>query len=138
MVSWQIISARFKLEPRYNFLLLIFCCQINLGVTTAEITNLAAETCAYMAIVHPDYTMLANRITVSALHDRTFSDIKDVAESLYNYTDVAGRPAGLLSEEVYNVFIENADKINAKIDYNRDFNYDFFGFKTLERAYLLR
>ena len=68
-----------------------------------EITNLAAETCAYMAIVHPDYTMLANRISVSALHDRTFDDFGKVADTLFNYKDIVGRKASLLSDEVYNV-----------------------------------
>ena len=91
-----------------------------------------------MAIVHPDYTMLANRITVTALHDRTFDDFKKVADVLYNYKDKVGRPAALLSDEVYAVICKYGDQINAKIDYSRDFNYDFFGFKTLERSYLLR
>ena len=103
-----------------------------------EITNLAAETCAYMAIVHPDYTILANRISVSALHDSTSDDFSKVADTLFNYKDVCGRKASLLSEEVYNVVMKNKDLINSKIDYSRDFNYDFFGFKTLERSYLLK
>ena len=103
-----------------------------------EITNLAAETCAYMAIVHPDYTILANRISVSALHDSTSDDFSKVADTLFNYKDVCGRKASLLSEEVYNVIMKNKDLINSKIDYSRDFNYDFFGFKTLERSYLLK
>ena len=107
-------------------------------MTTVEITNLAAETCAYMAIVHPHYTILANRITVSALHDYTSDDFSKVAETLFNYKDVCGRNASLLSEEVYNVIMKNKDLINSKIDYSRDFNYDFFGFKTLERSYLLK
>ena len=108
------------------------------GVTTEEISKLAAETCAYMAIVHPDYSKLANRIAVQALHDRTYSDIKDVADLLFNYLDKVGRPAPLLADDVYEVMMKYADKINAKIDYSRDFNYDFFGFKTLERGYLLK
>jgi len=108
------------------------------GVTTTEISALAAETCAYMAIVHPDYTMLANRIAVTALHDRTFDDIREVADALYTLTDKVGRPAPLLADDVYKCICENADKINARLDYTRDFNYDFFGFKTLERGYLLK
>lgn len=107
-------------------------------MTTKEITNLCAETCAYMAIVHPDYTKLANRVTVKALHDRTHSCIRDVANQLYNYKDRVGRPASLLSQDVYDVMVNNYERINAVIDYSRDFNYDFFGFKTLERAYLLK
>lgn len=108
------------------------------GVKTVQIVDLCAETCAYMAIVHPDYTMLANRITVSSLHRTTSDDIGVVAETLYRFVDSCGRPAPLLCEKTYNVIIKYRDAINKKIDYKRDFNYDFFGFKTLERAYLLR
>ena len=91
-----------------------------------------------MAIVHPDYTLLANRVSVDALHKRTSSDIREVATKLYEFKDKAGRPAPLLCERTFNNIMQNADKINAKIDYSRDYNYDFFGFKTLERAYLLK
>lgn len=100
--------------------------------------DLCAETCAYMAIVHPDYTMLANRISVSSLHKTTPDDIAEVAETLFRFVDSCGRPAALLCEKTYNVMVEHRDAINKRIDYKRDFNYDFFGFKTLERAYLLR
>lgn len=108
------------------------------GVKTTQIVDLCAETCAYMAIVHPDYTMLANRISVSSLHKTTYDDIKDVANQLYNFVDSCDRSASLLDQKTYEIIIANADKINAKIDYTRDFNYDFFGFKTLEKSYLLR
>ena len=109
-----------------------------IGVTTKEISDLAAETCAYMAIVHPDYTNLANRVTVQALHDSTDSCIKATADKLYNFHDRAGRPAPLLSDKVYQIICDNYERINEVIDYSRDFSYDFFGFKTLERAYLLK
>ena len=100
------------------FSLLTICFFRNaLGVTTGEISSLAAETCAYMAIVHPDYTMLANRVAVTALHDRTFDDIRDVAETLFSYVDKVGRPAPLLADDVYEVIMKYADKINAKLDY---------------------
>ncbi len=91
-----------------------------------------------MAIVHPDYTMLANKISVTELHKRTHSDIRLVAEKLYRFVDSCDRPAPLLDKRVYEIMIKNADAINARLDYERDFNYDFFGFKTLEKAYLLR
>ena len=107
-------------------------------MTTREITDLAAETCAYMAIVHPDYTNLANRITVQGLHDRTFSCMKQTADKLYNFTDRAGRAAPLLSAKVYQIITEHYERINEVLDFSRDFSYDFFGFKTLERAYLLK
>jgi ribonucleoside-diphosphate reductase alpha chain len=91
-----------------------------------------------MAIVHPDYTKLANRVTVKALHDRTHSCIKAVADELFHFKDKVGRDAPLLSNKVYEVICQNYERINAEIDYSRDFDYDFFGFKTLEKAYLLR
>lgn len=109
-----------------------------LGVKTSQITDLCAETCAYMAIVHPDYTNLANKISVKALHKTTFDDIRLVAEKLYRFVDSCNRPAPLLDPKTYEIIVANADQINARIDYTRDYNYDFFGYKTLEKAYLLR
>ena len=91
-----------------------------------------------MAIVHPDYTKLANRVTVQALHDRTHGCIMAVADQLFYFTDKVGRPAPLLADEVYKVIKDNFERINEVIDYSRDFDYDFFGFKTLEKSYLLR
>jgi ribonucleoside-diphosphate reductase subunit M1 len=91
-----------------------------------------------MAIVHPDYTILANRVTVKALHKRTPEDIREVAETLYRFVDSCDRPAPLLDTITYETIVKNADAINAKLDYTRDFNYDFFGYKTLEKSYLLR
>ena len=91
-----------------------------------------------MAIVHPDYTKLANRMTVQGLHNRTESCILKVAESLYNFKDKCDRPASLLHQDVFKVIQDNYERINTEIDYSRDFQYDFFGFKTLEKSYLLR
>ena len=88
--------------------------------------------------MHPEYSVLANRIAVSALHTRTESDIAKVADILFKFTDSCGRPAPLLSKRCHEVLTKHAEKINAVLDYTRDFNYDFFGFKTLERSYLLR
>lgn len=90
-----------------------------------------------MAIVHPDYTMLANRISVGSLHKTTPADIRKVADKLYNFTS-NGRPAPLLDDKTYEVIQKHGDEINARLDYTRDFNYDFFGYKTLEKSYLLR
>ena len=108
------------------------------GIKTSELDTLSAETCAYMSLVHPDYSKLASRIEISNLHKETDDDYLKVLETLDQMKDKAGRPAGLISQEVMRVARENADKINARLDYSRDFNYDFFGFKTLERSYLLR
>jgi len=91
-----------------------------------------------LTIVHPDFSKLAARIAVSNLHKQTFDSVVDVADKLYNYKDSIGRPAPLLSKEVFDIFMNNHQKIQEVINYKRDFNYDFFGFKTLERSYLLK
>ena len=91
-----------------------------------------------MTIVHPMYSKLAARITISNLHKMTSDNYLEVIETLRNYTDKVGRPAPLIAEDVYEVIKKNHEAIQAKLDYTRDFNYDFFGFKTLERSYLLK
>lgn len=91
-----------------------------------------------MNIVHPDYSKLAARIAVSNLHKKTTDSFLEVATKLKNFKDKFGRDAPLLADDVYDVIAKNHDKIQARIDYTRDFNYDYFGFRTLERAYLLK
>ncbi len=109
------------------------------GVTTSELDNLAAETAATMTVQHPDYARLAARIAVSNLHKNTKKTFSDVMTDLYNYVNPrTGKKAPLLSDEVYKVITDNAAKLDSTIIYNRDFGYDYFGFKTLERSYLLK
>ena len=109
------------------------------GVTTSELDNLAAEVAATMTTAHPDYARLAARISVSNLHKNTKKTFSEVMHDLYSYVNPrTGKDAPLLSDEVYNVIIENKEKLDSTIIYNRDFGYDYFGFKTLERSYLLK
>ena len=109
------------------------------GVTTRELDQLAAETAASLVSQHPDYSKLAARICVDDLHRSTKDSFTDVITDLREYIDPESKKhAPLISEEVYNIIMENAEVLNNHIDYNRDFNYDYFGFKTLERSYLLR
>ncbi|WP_298285331.1 ribonucleoside-diphosphate reductase subunit alpha [uncultured Lutibacter sp.] len=109
------------------------------GVTTSELDNLAAETAATMTVQHPDYAKLAARIAVSNLHKNTKKTFSEVMTDLYNYVNPrTGKKAPLLSDETYKVIIDNAAKLDSTIIYNRDFGYDYFGFKTLERSYLLK
>ena len=109
------------------------------GVTTSELDNLAAEIAATMTTTHPDYAKLAARISVSNLHKNTKKSFSETMEDLYNYINPrTGKKAPLLSDEVYKIIKKNADKLDSSIIYNRDFGYDFFGFKTLERSYLLK
>ena len=109
------------------------------GVTTSELDNLAAEIAATMTTAHPDYAKLAARISVSNLHKNTKKTFSEVMEDLYVYVNPrTGKKAPLLSDEVYKVIMDNKDVLDSAIIYNRDFGYDYFGFKTLERSYLLK
>ena len=109
------------------------------GVTTSELDNLAAEIAATMTTTHPDYAKLAARISVSNLHKNTKKSFSETMTDLYLYINPrTGKKAPLLSDEVFKIIQKNADKLDSSIIYNRDFGYDFFGFKTLERSYLLK
>ncbi len=109
------------------------------GVTTSELDNLASEIAATMTTTHPDYAQLAARISVSNLHKNTKKSFFEVMTDLYQYVNPrTGKDAPLLSDEVYEVIKKNKEKLDSSIIYNRDFGYDFFGFKTLERSYLLK
>lgn len=109
------------------------------GVTTTELDNLAAETAASMTTVHPDYAILAARIAVSNLHKNTKKTFSEVVDDLHAYIDPkTDEPAPLIADDVHQIIQKNADKLNSAVIHSRDFHYDFFGFKTLERAYLLK
>lgn len=109
------------------------------GVTTTELDNLAAETAASMTPIHPDYASLASRITVSNLHKNTDKHFSVVMDRLYNYVSPkTGEKAPLIADDVYEIIVDNAELLDSTIIYDRDYNFDYFGFKTLERSYLLK
>ena len=109
------------------------------GVTTSELDNLAAEVAATNAVNHPDYAQLASRIAVSNLHKTTHKSFTEVMRNLHTYTDpVTGEPAALIADDVMEIIEANAEALDSAIIYDRDFSYDYFGFKTLERSYLLK
>lgn len=109
------------------------------GVTTSELDNLAAETAASLTTKHPDYALLASRIAVSNLHKNTIKSFSKTMKKLYEYIDPkTGKSAALLSDDVWEIIRKNADILDSSIIYDRDFAYDYFGFKTLERSYLLK
>ena len=109
------------------------------GVSTTDLDNLAAEVAAAKTIDHPDYALLASRIAVSNLHKETKKQFSDVMIDLYHYIDPkTGQNAALLADDVYEVIMENRDMLDSSIIYDRDFRYDYFGFKTLTRSYLLK
>ena len=109
------------------------------GVTTTELDNLAAETAATMATEHPEYAILAARIAVSNLHKNTKKSFARTMKDLYHYIDPkTGEPAGLIGDESFDIIWKYRDELDSAIIYDRDYSFDYFGFKTLERSYLLR
>ncbi len=109
------------------------------GVSTTELDNLAAEVAAAKTIDHPDYALLASRIAVSNLHKETKKTFSEVMHDLYHYVDSkTNESAALLADDVYQIIMDNKEALDSSIIYDRDFRYDYFGFKTLTRSYLMR
>ncbi len=109
------------------------------GVTTSQLDNLAAETAAALTTKHPDYALLASRIAISNLHKNTKKSFSETMLDLHDYIDPRTKlNASLIADDVYKVITENAELLDSTIIYDRDFGYDYFGFKTLEKSYLLK
>jgi ribonucleoside-diphosphate reductase alpha chain len=109
------------------------------GITTEALDNLAAETAASLVPRHPDYSLLASRIAVSRLHKTTKKKFSETIQDLYTYIDPeTGKPASLINDGTYNVVMENKDTFDSAVIHDRDFNFEYFGFKTLEKSYLLK
>ncbi|MBK7797330.1 MAG: ribonucleoside-diphosphate reductase subunit alpha [Saprospiraceae bacterium] len=109
------------------------------GVSTSDLDNLAAETAASLAAMHPDYALLAARIAVSNLHKNSNKSFSETMEALYDYIDPkTQQKAGLIGEETMQVILKHRDTLDSAIIYDRDYSFDYFGFKTLEKSYLLK
>lgn len=109
------------------------------GVTTSELDNLAAEISASLTTKHPDYALLASRIAVSNLHKNTIKSFSQTMRKLHQYVDpVTGKQLPLLADDVMEIIEANAEMLDSTIIYDRDFGFDYFGFKTLEKSYLLK
>jgi len=108
------------------------------GISTSEIDTLAAETCAYMSQRHHDFSTLAARIAVSNLHKNTSDSFAETIRAMHQHRDKQGRAASLISDEVASFVEAHASELDAAIHYQRDYDYDYFGFKTLEKSYLLK
>ena len=109
------------------------------GITTEELDNLAAETAASLIPKHPDHSILASRIAVSRLHKTNKKKFSETIKDLYEYIDPeTNQPAGLINDETYNAVIKHKQKFDGAIIHERDFNFEYFGFKTLEKSYLLK
>lgn len=109
------------------------------GVTTSQLDNLAAETAASLTTKHPDFAILAARIAISNLHKNTQKSFSETIEALYTYVDPkTNESAALISDETYEAIMAHRDELDSAIIYDRDYSFDYFGFKTLERSYLLK
>lgn len=145
-VKFDKITARIKklaygLDPIVDVTELAqkVCLGVFDGVTTSALDDLAAETAAYMSTRHHDYSLLASRIAVSNLHKKTSGSFAETINKLFHYVlPTNGQPAPLVSKDVFDYVTLNREELDSAIYYERDFTYDYFGFKTLERSYLLR
>ncbi|CAA7410318.1 unnamed protein product [Spirodela intermedia] len=115
------------------------CAGVYKGVTTSQLDELAAETAAAMTANHPDYAVLAARIAVSNLHKNTKKSFSETIKEMHShFNERSGLSAPLVADDVFEIILKNADLLDSEIIYDRDFDYDYFGFKTLERSYLMK
>jgi ribonucleoside-diphosphate reductase alpha chain len=145
IVSFDKILKRIKtlgqeanIKINYTTLVMKVIDQLYDGISTTKIDELSAEQCASMSSIHPDYNVLAGRIIVSNHHKNTSNSFREVMTELYNYRDKHDKHSPLVTELVVNVAHQYEDEIEEMLDYERDFLIDYFGFKTLERAYLMK
>ena len=141
-ITHRISQLTYNLDPKYVDAVQVAKRTINGlfdGITTDELDNLSAEVSAYMTSVHPDYARLAGRIAVANLHRSTSDSFMETFETLFNYeNEFTKEKQPLISEEIMKFAYEHRDRISAEIAYSRDFEFDYFGFKTLEKSYLLK
>ena len=132
------LGAEAGIKLNYTTLVMKVIDQLYDGISTTKIDELSAEQCASMASTHPDYNTLAGRIVVSNHHKNTPDKFSDAMQKLYEYVDKHGKHSPLVSTELYDLVVSNKDELDSICDYNRDYLIDYFGFKTLDRAYLTK
>jgi len=132
------LGAEAGIKLNYTTLVMKVIDQLYDGISTTKIDELSAEQCASLASTHPDYNTLAGRIVVSNHHKNTPTKFSDAMQKLYEHLDKHGKQSPLVSAELYDLVISKKDELDAICDYNRDYLIDYFGFKTLDRAYLTR
>lgn len=141
-ITARIVKLAYGLNPEFCDAILVaqkVAGGVYKGVSTTELDELAAETAAALTSTHPDYAILAARIAVSNLHKNTLKSFSKTMEKLYRFVNPRNNEeAPLLADDVYDIIVRNAERLDSEIRYDRDFDYDYFGFKTLERSYLLR
>ena len=129
---------KYKLNVNYSNIVIKVVDQLFNGISTAQIDELLAQQCSSLAAEHFDHFILAGRILISNHQKKTEENYLKIVEKLHKFTDVHGKKSQLISDELYKVVSENAQEIQSYIDYDRDFLIDYFGWKTLERAYLMK
>lgn len=132
------IGTEANIKINYTTLVMKVIDQLYSGISTTKIDELSAEQCASMASIHPDYNILAGHITVSNHHKNTKSSFLEVMKDLYNYTDKHDKHSPLVTKDIIDSATKYEKEFNELIDYNRDYLIEYFGFKTLERAYLMK
>jgi ribonucleoside-diphosphate reductase alpha chain len=141
-ITARIIKLIYGLNPIYVDPIKVAMKVINgmyTRITTSDLDNLAAQEAAAMSVVHPDYALLASRIAVSNLHKDTEKSFSKSIDALYQYVDpMTGQPASLIAQDVWEIIQKNAELLDSTLIYDRDYHFDYFGFKTLEKSYLLR
>jgi len=125
-------------QVKYSALVMKIIDQLYNGIETSKIDELTCEQCASLTTVSYDYGILASRVAISNHHKNTSKSLKETVENLWSFTDVHGNKSPIISEEYYNLVMKHSEAIDNVINYERDYLFDYFGFKTLERAYLLR
>ena len=144
IISFDKILKRVKnlgentLKINYTMLAMKIIDRLYDNIPTAQIDELTAEQCASLSTTHPDYAVLASRILISNHHKNTNADYATVISNLYTHKDIHNKPCPLVNKELHSVVIAHKDEIQNIFDFKRDYNIDYFGFKTLERAYLMR
>jgi len=144
IISFDKILKRVKnlgentLKINYTMLAMKIIDRLYDNIPTAQIDELTAEQCASLSTTHPDYGILASRILISNHHKNTNADYATVISNLYTHKDIHDHPCPLVTKELYSIVITHKDEIQNIFDFKRDYNIDYFGFKTLERAYLMR
>jgi ribonucleotide reductase alpha subunit len=145
IVSFDKILTRIKklgkeanIKINYTNLVMKVIDQLYDGISTTKIDELSAEQCASMASIHPDYNVLAGRIVVSNHHRNTTESFTDAMSNLYYYQDKHNKQSPLVSKDLFDVVTKYSEELDALCDYDRDYLIDYFGFKTLERAYLMK
>ncbi|GAF83672.1 unnamed protein product, partial [marine sediment metagenome] len=131
-------TGKINLKINYTSLVQKIIDRLYDGISTKEIDELTAQQCASLITTHPDYGRLASRILVSNHHKNTDASFLKVVSDLYNFKDIHNKQSPLVSKEMYEIVSEHSDDIQSYFDFNRDYLMDYFGFKTLERAYMLR